>query len=302
MKVIDKEQLSKLWGIDVSKVKELSERAALLQLNDGSQWVLKRKMGVEATKNELTLLLYLNKQKQNVPVPIPTQNGDYVVDVDQEKYCLYSYMPGQVFSVGESLQHPELFGKLLAVLHMEMDKEELEAGFIRKDLYHMVYGWAVEQIGEVDDHSRLKTIFQEIESDFQQKVSSLKIQLIHRDAHFKNMVYMKEQEMGIIDFEIAEVNVRIFDLCYCATSVLNEIFLDERLIVQWISFVRNLIDSYHKTNPLSQVEYDSIWYVMLAIQSIFMAYFSQIPNLYQMNKEMFLWIYKNKHVIKAAIE
>ncbi|MGE8204525.1 phosphotransferase enzyme family protein [Heyndrickxia sp. NPDC080065] len=300
--MLTKEIIFKHWGLMVSEIKQLSERAALLQSNDGSQWVIKRKMGEDAAKNELKLLIYLNKQKMKVPSPFLSINGDYFVNVEEEKYCLYSYLPGKVFSASESLQHPQLFGKTLAVLHKGMDQEKLEADFVKKDLYQMVYGWAVDQIGKVDDHIQLKTIFQEMEMELRDRVGNIKKQLIHRDAHFKNMVYFKEQEMGIIDFEIAEVNVRIFDLCYCATSVLNEIFLDKRLKEQWIHFVEKLVDTYHQNNPLSQLEYGSIWYVMLSIQAIFMAYFAHIPHLYKINKEMFLWIYEKKELICSLEE
>ncbi|GIN85887.1 hypothetical protein J6TS2_22730 [Heyndrickxia sporothermodurans] len=286
------------WGIKVLESKMLSERAVLLQANDGSEWIMKRKMGLNAAKKELTLLHFLNQQKINAPVPIPSKSGEYIFEREQEQYCLYSYLHGKVFSMEESLSFPHLFGKQLADLHKVLDEKKLEVGFIEKDLYQMVYGWAVKKIDEVDGHgcSQLKSIYNEMEIDFKKKVSSLKRQVIHRDAHFKNMIHINEQEMGILDFEIAEVNVRIFDLCYCATSVLNEIFYDEGLRDQWILFVEKLVASYHQDNPLSQLEYDSLGYVMLSIQSIFMAYFAHIPHLYQINKEMFLWIYEKKNL------
>lgn len=43
--------------------------------------------------------------------------------------------------------------------------------------------------------------------------------------------------MGVIDFEIAEVNVNIFDLCYCLTSVLSEVFINNNMRHNWIIFV-----------------------------------------------------------------
>ncbi|MGN7399976.1 phosphotransferase [Cytobacillus praedii] len=64
-------------------------------------------------------------------------------------------------------------------------------------------------------------------------------QLIHRDTHIDNIILSEDILLGVIDFEIAEVNVNIFDLCYCLTSVLNEVFINNNMRHNWIILLRN---------------------------------------------------------------
>ena len=47
--------------------------------------------------------------------------------------------------------------------------------------------------------------------------------------HLSNVIFKDDKLEGFIDFEILENNVKIFDLCYCCTSILSELFSDERL-------------------------------------------------------------------------
>ncbi|MCT4574177.1 aminoglycoside phosphotransferase, partial [Bacillus thuringiensis] len=86
-----------------------------------------------------------------------------------------------------------------------------------------------------------------------------------------------------IDFEILENNVKIFDLCYCCTSVLSELFSNERLRGKWLHIVCKVFEGYYKQNDLTKEELKAIWYVMLSIQIIFIAYFVQLPDLLKLN-------------------
>ncbi len=46
-------------------------------------------------------------------------------------------------------------------------------------------------------------------------------------------------------------------------------------------------------------ELQSIWYVMLSIQVIFITYFVQLKDLLKLNEEMFFWIFANKRLLKS---
>ncbi|WP_412729406.1 phosphotransferase [Cytobacillus praedii] len=80
-------------------------------------------------------------------------------------------------------------------------------------------------------------VYQKLEEDIKTVVGSLPKQLIHRDTHIHNIIFSENTLMGVIDFEIAEVNVNIFDLCYCLTSVLSEVFINNNMRHNWIIFV-----------------------------------------------------------------
>lgn len=67
-----------------------------------------------------------------------------------------------------------------------------------------------------------------LNDDFLKKFSivydKLPVQIIHRDINPSNMIFDEGEFKGFIDFDLTEVNIRIFDICYCATAILSECF------------------------------------------------------------------------------
>ncbi|MGE6553099.1 aminoglycoside phosphotransferase, partial [Bacillus mycoides] len=71
---------------------------------------------------------------------------------------------------------------------------------------------------------------------------------------------------------------------------------------KWLQIVSEILKGYYKQNILTRAELQSIWYVMLSIQIIFITYFVQLKDLLKLNEEMFLWIFANKEDIEESIE
>ncbi|HDR8082636.1 TPA: aminoglycoside phosphotransferase, partial [Bacillus cereus] len=71
---------------------------------------------------------------------------------------------------------------------------------------------------------------------------------------------------------------------------------------KWLHIVSKVFEGYYKQNDLTKEELKAIWYVMLSIQIIFIAYFVQLPDLLKLNEEMFFWIFANKEAIEEVIE
>jgi len=259
---------------------------------------------LERFETEVKLLKHLISN--NVPTQFPIYNklNNLVLTYQNEKYCIYKYLNGQTYSAIEALLNPivpKLLGETIAITNKAIATINFADEFPKKDLYNLVYGYAINRIREIDNSEKISKVYQQLEEDIKTVVSSLQTQLIHRDAHIHNILFMDNRLIGIIDFEIAEVNVNMFDICYCSTSVLSEIFTKENLRDKWISFVGDLLSGFNHNNCLSNNEITSIWYVMLCIQTIFMAYFASNKDIYEINKEMFLWIYENKNAIENSI-
>lgn len=288
--------ICKQWGKEIKETKKLSDKALLVITKDEDKLVLKVKRNEQATANENELLKFLNSNEIDVQYPLNNTYGETFVTHNDRNYCLYTFIEGETFSAKECLDNPkapELLGKTMASLHKLMNGVTFSHFFPQKDLYKMVTSYAFPEILKVDNDEELKKIFQTFVEDLEERIEGLPKQLIHRDTHIFNFIFQDHKLSGVIDFEIAEVNVRIFDLCYCATSVLNEIFPDKNQRENWLQFVKGLFGSYNKANPLSEHEMNSIWHVMLCIQLIFMAFFSKNTPIYNVNKSMFIWIYKN---------
>ena len=47
-------------------------------------------------------------------------------------------------------------------------------------------------------------------------------QLIHRDPNPSNILFDNGIVTGFIDFDLSEINIRLWDVCYCATGILSD--------------------------------------------------------------------------------
>ena len=122
----------------------------------------------------------------------------------------------------------------------------------------------------------------------------LPMQIIHRDINPSNMIFDEGEFKGFIDFDLTEVNIRIFDICYCATAILSECFNNADIDKsRWLKIFDNLVKGYESITPLSEYEKQALPYVIYSIQIICIAYFSQFDkfdNLTKINIDMLNWI------------
>lgn len=122
----------------------------------------------------------------------------------------------------------------------------------------------------------------------------LPMQIIHRDINPSNMIFDKDNFKGFIDFNLTEVNIRIFDICYCATAILSECFNDSNIDKnKWFEIFKDLVNGYESITKLSEFERQALPYVIYSIQIICIGYFSQFDrfdNLTKINIDMFKWI------------
>lgn len=124
----------------------------------------------------------------------------------------------------------------------------------------------------------------------------LPAQLIHRDLNPSNMIFDGKEFAGFIDFDLTEVNIRLFDLCYCATAILSECFGNAYHLERWKTILHNLIQGYHRVCALSEQEMAAVPYVIYSIQIICIAYFSahdKYAELTKTNIQMLRWLIAN---------
>lgn len=250
----------------------------------------------------------LSKNGIEISVPLLTVNGQYFLEIDGKIYCLYRALPGKVFNQhfdSDYLKRAYLYGKSIALLHDGLKEVNLHQLIPEMNLKEEIDNCVVPTIvKEIDDDM---TLFQSIISDINQNffsiINTLPIQIIHRDAHPGNIVINEHQVSGFIDFDITRKGIRLFDLCYCSTSILMSNFNDSNCRQKWLKILGELIKGYTNINPLTENESKSIVYIIFSIQLIFAAYFYDLGNkeVAKYNLEGLYWINKNKLVIQEEL-
>ena len=93
------------------------------------------------------------------------------------------------------------------------------------------------------------------EKEFGGIYESLPQQIIHRNPNPGNIILCGDN-WGVIDFELSERNIRIFDPCYAATAILSESFEADNTdkLNQWISIYKNILYGYDEVAKLSENE------------------------------------------------
>ena len=158
-----------------------------------------------------------------------------------------------------------------------------------------IYNDCVESIYKIQN---LTQEFIEIyKNTFGKIINQLPTQVIHRDINPSNMIFDNGEFKGFIDFDLTEVNVRIFDICYCATAMLSECFSKPNVdINKWLEILDNLVAGYDSINKLSDSEKQAMPYVIYSIQIICISYFSQYDkyiDLTDINTKMLKWLLEN---------
>jgi hypothetical protein len=95
---------------------------------------------------------------------------------------------------------------------------------------------------------------------------------------------------GVTDFELSEYCIRLFDVCYAATGILSENFIDTaETMEQWLKLYQNIVRGYDEVVGLTEEEKQVLPYVVFSIQLICVAYFAdkeEFAELAKVNEKM----------------
>ncbi|MED1567834.1 phosphotransferase enzyme family protein [Bacillus paramycoides] len=298
-------EIAKSWFHDEHVTATVIQSKVTKVTCNNKAYILKEKGSIKQLLVEQNVLEQLDEKGIRVQKLVKTKNDERYVFYKEKYYCLYEYVAGSVLEIKDTEKLKELgstIGEELANLHQALNSVGNVSELIKRDLYKVLYEWAMP-ILEKNEQVQRDVIQQmnNLHKKFKEKVQLLPKQIIHRDMHLSNVIIQDNEFQGFIDFELLEENVRVFDLSYCFTSVLSELYMDETLRRNWLQIVRTIFEGYNKQNALTREEVQTIWYVMLSIQIIFITYFVQSVDLLKLNEEMFLWIFANKEEIEEVI-
>lgn len=311
MTTIIEEQILSNWDvgkvISIEEVDSFSNSVSIITSQDNKKFVLKEQENLDKMKSETVLLSNIEKE---VPIaaPITTKDKNYFIEYENNYYILYPFLEGESFENhydDKSIEKAKLLGETIGDLHSALKKINYKK-CKKMNLVNEVTKWSkniIEKNKEDFDYNFILEIIKLFEKEFVPIYDLLPKHIIHRDIHPGNILFKDNELSGIVDFELTVKGVRIFDPCYCATSILVGDFDNEVKRSQWINILFSLLGAYNKKNKLTQEELSGVVYVLYSIQLIFMAFSCTIDNYEaaRNNEKVLKWLFDNKEKIKNEI-
>jgi len=297
------------WGprFASAQIQTLVDGVWHLKIGDEA-YILKRRSNRTRVWEEFDLLTWLLEHDQPVSLLMCTKENIPWAEHQGSFYVLYRYLHGTPGNELDMLDGSlaQATGSELARLHQALGGYGGSASFPSFDLFQEVssYAWpTVQAYSSMKFRDRLQGLEQEISTQLVNPYEALPRQLIHRDFHPGNLVFTDGKINGILDFDRVRIGVRLFDLCYLATSVLSEGFGDPKKRERWLGFVQDLVRGYTAVDPLQKTEGHVFSDIMYLIQLLFIAYFLDEGNttLADLNLGILLWLYEQHDYLQPRI-
>lgn len=302
-------KLLKNWPIDVQNCSiELVQTPKMNTVwTIGDEYILKSGSNISGLRVHIAVSRQLNQFHFDMALPILTHLKEDFIMQDDRYFVLYRKVKGDILGVidhfgPQSLFYAKQYGIAIGQLHQILEVHDSLMEVNDANLFHIVSTWALPTTRKLMEQwgSPLPNQLFEDYTSFEQLYPQLKRHVIHRDMHPGNIIVKDNQIKGFIDFDISERNVRLFDICYCATAVLSGA-KEEKEKQMWFDILKALICGYDSVNRLSEVEKRSIVYIIDSIQMIFIAWLDgkdQYRELAMTNRAMLVWLYHHREKIQ----
>ncbi len=306
------EQLLTAWNLGpVSAIEPISSywgKTSLVKTADGRSFILKEKTDLSQTEREYKLLSSLAATGAPVAAPIRTVDGGFYTSSEGKIFCLYPILPGKVIDehyAGNAAERAKAFGKAIGFLHTCFLKCDSLTGYREMKLIEQIQKWAIPTIRkhrDIVDGGAIEKIWGEIEPEMVSLYGTLPNQLIHRDPNPMNMLFGNGMLTGFVDFDRVTRGPRIFDVCYCGTSLLVSGFPDADKMQRWPALFHSLVAGYQAVCSLTSPEHPAIFGTLAAIELLFMAFSleTQAEGAAKCNANVLYWLSANRKLILAS--
>lgn len=267
-------EILKHWGIEVQTAKQLYS----------STWLINDKYVLKAHESAFHGRQHMSLTDALVNVGVPVANGikslsgEVLVTDSNKTYSLCNYLEGEHISSKEAVSNQQFayhLGKSLALLHRGLKEIHGQEGYYQQNLVTELEGWIKEALDVNQDQDfYTSTIFDSLIESVKAFNNKLPRQVIHRDFHLGNLIVNGGAIVGYLDFDISQVNIRVFDIAYLLVGILAELFERTEYRDKWKTFTQVVVRGYDDESGLSDQEKQSIYKLMIALESLFVAYFS----------------------------
>lgn len=291
---LDKENVQAIFNVNTGRKNENAYAV-------GNNYILKCAAHPGKFINHIRITQALEQAEIPAATPILTTDGKEILTHGELYFMLTKKIDGSPLRCTDLFAKPALakaIGAAIGSLHIaltQIPKADYPAANLLSD--------AAAALPAV---SRLTSLPENFEKDYIHAFSllynQLPQQLIHRDINPSNLLLTNNHLCSFFDFELSEINIRIFDLAYFSTAVLSESFTDNTPVLDnWFAIYKNLIDGYHETNPLTEEEEQALPYVIFSVQLLCIAYFSRFDKyaeLTKINIDMLQWLIRNRRKLE----
>ncbi|MDE6990997.1 MAG: phosphotransferase [Lachnospiraceae bacterium] len=263
------EQLLPLWGIESGHVSQIYSSAWEID----HSYVVKIYHDQEQLERNIRLLSIL--QHCDIPVAeiLCTKAGETYVTHQNAFFLLSKKLPGSSVTDLKDKTMAWKMGCAIARLHTAFLQCEQEIAFWNNSFLDEMKGWVRENLNSNDWQLISEAEYLAAVSKLELLYDSLPRQLIHRDVHFENFLFLDGDFSGYIDFDLSQKNIRVFDICYFLTGLLAEETAEPFTKTEWLALTRAVTDGYESVTGLSEAERSAIPCVMQCIEILFAAYF-----------------------------
>lgn len=290
------------WGLENEKLSDVvyaetgnvSESACYV----GDDYIIKFSPNLGNVEKHISLSQAIESVGLSTATPIKTVDGKFVVASEELYFYVTKRLEGKQLKAStmyfeDYMSKARFVGEIVGQLSVALSKVNLITN--QANIFKSAKEWAVPVLaGKMD---LPKSFVEMYEKEFGEIYETLPQQIIHRDPNPGNIILCGDS-WGVLDFDLSERNIRIFDPCYAATAILSESFEADNTdkLSQWTIIYKNIMYGYDEVVKLSDNEWKAIPYVIITNQLISTAWFSEqekYGELYETNKKMTEWMLHN---------
>ncbi len=282
--MISKEKIKsvlKQWNVDGFEIRNIINENTGRQNENayyiGDDYVIKFTADFGYIRNSVNIKKLLANADISTGETVRTiGSNDYFQDGDLY-YILEKRVSGKPLRCDDLFNDTDIaveIGKNIAKLHTALSDFDI-SDYEKNNLYEET----LAAIPSIQDECGLSNAFvSKYKKEFGTVYNNLPKQVIHRDINPANMLFDNGNFSGFVDFDLSEVNIRLFDVCYPATAVLSECFSKEINMEKWKEILNNIVAGYDSVSVLMDEEKAAIPYVIYSIQIICISYFRRFDK------------------------
>lgn len=263
------------WDIKIKEI--IPKNSSVWEIN--AQYILKKFDNIEIIDKNIKIIQSLKLSGIPVATIINTHNNELYLNLNKNQFLLTEKLPGNTIQRINEKQIGFIMGKAIGQLHLAFRVFDNILTFRENSLLTELDGWVKNNFKKSNwkliDESEFLNFVDRLRNNY----NELPRQLIHRDVHFGNFLFLNGEFTGYIDFDLSQKNIRIFDLCYFLAGLLTDKNVNKSFsIEEWLLFVKCTVNGYETQIKLNESEKFAFSIVMEGIELLCASYFIGINN------------------------